>query len=690
LQEDGAGVYEQVIIRKIIFVVKSSASNPVAHASLEPAQIPPTQEMPERIRLDRVDRQIATVVGAVSFALYLRTLAPELLPGDSGEFQLAAWKLGLAHPTGYPFYLLLGWLWQHTWALAGVSPAWSLNALSALTAGVGAALLYLVMAQWTPLPTARRRLVGLYSSILLAANLTYWSQALIAEVYALHIVLMLALLLAAQALVRTPAPSRLVIFAALAGLALAHHALTLLWLPALLLYWLLSDRGWQRLPWRSWAVALLAGLLPLLLYAYIPLRAGPQASPWYHQRLGNGALSLYNNDWASFWAFVSGQSIDAGFRSAQAAWAQLPQAAWLWHYHFGWMGLAMMAAGLFWLVLTRRHAILIPTLLYVLVQQLFNLFYNIGDILVYYIPLYLVGSMWAGFGLAGLVTGEWRVARSPAATPAKPDVAALGPAGWLVGGALLLLAIRTLPITSAQIDQSGSMGARRQWESILAAAPPANAILVSNDRNEIVPLFYLQAVEEQAMGMTGLFPGIAPDARFADLGTTLETALAEGGDQPVYLIKAMPGLEIRFELQPATQPLVQVVGAVASAPSVRVDRPYGPLQLLGYDLMVNEESVEIALHWQVNEPLGENYIATAQLLGPDEHKFAQDDHAPGGDYYPTSLWKVGEAVIVRHPMPLTEPLPEAVRLLVGFYRPHDLAPLAQPLNLPLTSTSEAR
>ena len=46
-------------------------------------------------------------------ALYLRTLAPGVLGGDSGEFQFAAWLGGFAHPTGYPLYLLLGYLWTH-------------------------------------------------------------------------------------------------------------------------------------------------------------------------------------------------------------------------------------------------------------------------------------------------------------------------------------------------------------------------------------------------------------------------------------------------------------------------------------------------------------------------------------------------------------------------------------------------
>ena len=78
----------------------------------------------------------------------------------------------------------------------------------------------------------------------------------------------------------------------------------------------------------------------------------------------------------------------------------------------------------------------------------------------------------------------------------------------------------------------------------------------------MVPLFYLQQVEGRGAGLTGLFPLIAPDARFTDLVATLDTALAVG-TQPVYLIKPMPGLEIRYALAPAAPPLIAVVGPVA-------------------------------------------------------------------------------------------------------------------------------
>ena len=359
---------------------------------------------------DHTDRRLALVLGAVALAVYLRTVAPDVLPGDPGEFQFAAWNLGLAHATGYPLYLIMGWLWQHSLALVGVSPAASLNALSAVFAGMGVVLMYVVMARWTPGPLPVRRVVGVYGALLLMVNFTYWSQALVAEVYALHAVLMLALLWRAQRLVSLPTPRRLTALALLAGLALTHHALTVLWLGGLAIY-LAWTGTLRRFRPGEWARATAIGVLPLLLYVYIPLRSGPDASPWYHQMLGDTALNLYTGGWDAFWSFISGQSIGASFRPVVEAWGQLGQAGQLWLYHFGWVGLALIALGIAWLARRRQWAILGFTLAYALVQQVFNLFYAIDDILVYYIPLYVVGVLWAGFGFVGVTTGRWSAAR---------------------------------------------------------------------------------------------------------------------------------------------------------------------------------------------------------------------------------------------------------------------------------------
>ncbi|MCB0084021.1 MAG: DUF2723 domain-containing protein, partial [Caldilineaceae bacterium] len=198
---------------------------------------------------NRTDRQLAVLLFAGVFGLYLRTMAPGLLFGDSGEFQVAAWTLGLAHSTGYPLYLLLGSAWQHTLALLGVSPAYGLNILSALFGALAVSLLYLTLVQWLKSTLGIRRMVALLAALFLAVNPTFWSQNLIAEVYTLHalfLVLMLNLAYrlltanqpstdATETLERTSAVTLAAWLALVVGLSFTHHAMTMLALPSVLL-----------------------------------------------------------------------------------------------------------------------------------------------------------------------------------------------------------------------------------------------------------------------------------------------------------------------------------------------------------------------------------------------------------------------------------------------------------------------
>src|SRR5512144_509979 len=75
---------------------------------------------------------IDLLLGLVFFGLYFFTLVPAVLPADNGEFQLVAWKLGIAHPPGYALYTLAGWLFSRVFA----SPAFALNLLSAILAAI--------------------------------------------------------------------------------------------------------------------------------------------------------------------------------------------------------------------------------------------------------------------------------------------------------------------------------------------------------------------------------------------------------------------------------------------------------------------------------------------------------------------------------------------------------------------------
>src|SRR5213593_112847 len=80
------------------------------------------------------DRLIALGATLVAFCLYAATLLPGIGSGDTAEFQRVAPTLDVAHPTGYPLYTLLGWLWSHL--PLGGTPAWRMNLFSAVASAL--------------------------------------------------------------------------------------------------------------------------------------------------------------------------------------------------------------------------------------------------------------------------------------------------------------------------------------------------------------------------------------------------------------------------------------------------------------------------------------------------------------------------------------------------------------------------
>ena len=128
-----------------------------------------------------------------SFAFYAATAAPSVATvfDDSLEFQVVLPTLGIAHPSGYPLYTLLGKLF--TLLLPFRDPAGRANLLSALSAAAAVGVLYLLAQK-----IAGNRAAAATATALFAVSPAWWSQATVAEVYALHgllVVLFLYLLL---------------------------------------------------------------------------------------------------------------------------------------------------------------------------------------------------------------------------------------------------------------------------------------------------------------------------------------------------------------------------------------------------------------------------------------------------------------------------------------------------------------
>lgn len=227
---------------------------------------------PTKNPLDRWDGLIATVIFGSALALYIRTLATTLLLGDSAEYQTLAYTLGLAHPTGYPIYLLLGKLVTLLVPLRDI--AYRVNLESAIFAALGLALTYLlgkVLSGW--------RVAALLAPAALGLTRLFWWHAVIAETYdtavaALALIFLLALLW------RRLQNPWLLFWAGLAGgLSLGIHYTVLMAAPGLLVFLILSTRRGK--DWLHAVGGVLAGVA-VCLVAFFIMDAANAPSSYLH------------------------------------------------------------------------------------------------------------------------------------------------------------------------------------------------------------------------------------------------------------------------------------------------------------------------------------------------------------------------------------------------------------------------
>jgi len=235
------------------------------------------------------------------------------------------------------------------------------------------------------------------------------------------------------------------------------------------------------------------------------------------------------------------------------------------------------------------------------------------------------------------------------------------------------------------VDKSRDLGAREWAEEMLAQPIPQGAILVSNDRNEITPLLYLQHVEGRRPDLFTMFPLMLPGEEYSNVVRVLDGVLDVG--RPIYLVKPMPGLEIKYRMEPA-DPLVEVEGpAITGEPDTPKEMTLGDgLTLVGFDVEPEVPSapgeLHVSLYWRVKRELGQDYHTYLHLLDEAGQALSQSDHRPGQEFYPSSMWAPGETLLDVHVLPLPAGMEAGpLTLIAGAYEYPSLAPLGGPLNL---------
>ena len=445
----------------------------------------------------------AAIVFAASFALYCFTLAPTVTLVDSGELILAAHGLGVAHPPGFPLYVLLA-------HLASLVPAGSvavrIHLASALFAALAAATMTLLVTELMLVPVLKRTRknekkksteddaaappsmalvlgTALLAGLLFAFSRTLWAYATIAEVYTLNAFLIVTVLwlmfgwrrefLAAHADKADPSYQKLYIAALVFGLAMGvHHVTVVLFLPSLavLVY---GSAGKQFFMSRRFLYAALIAIAGLSIYIYLPLAAS--RSPlmnWGDPRTLD-----------ALWRHVTGKQYQVFFEFSAA---RMLDSIRLLSRELGvvWLpaGLVFAAAGfadgfrkarlMFWFLIV-----------VVLLDIVYCLFYGpTEDKDAYYLPAFIsiiiaasYGFRWAMRSISDLLS---------VLTPGRT--------------ALILLAVPVIALASnfAYNDRHRYYLAHDYVENTLAAIEP-RGMLITSDWQLYSPSLYVREIEGQ-------------------------------------------------------------------------------------------------------------------------------------------------------------------------------------------------
>jgi len=568
------------------------------------------------------DRTISRRIGlalcvGLPLLIYLPDLSPYVGRADTFEFQVVAPQLGIAHPSGYPLYILIGKLFS---ILPVGSPAWRVNLSSAVFAALAAGMLFLTLCEIT----TQHRVISTFAALTLAFSPTLWSRAIEAEVYALNTFLVtLGLWLATHGVTgKSPTAKVLPAFGLLTGVAMASH-ITLGALALMILPLLLNAR--PRLKFRTWLHTAALGITGLLLYLYIPLR-------W---------PAVNHGEWMSpahFLRFIT--NAESGGALHPLAFVQDP-GRWrlvfrLLQLQIGWVGLALAATGFIYL-LRRHRALGAGSVLAFSAWVWFNLSFYVADpdYSAFLIPGHTVLIFWAGLGMQRLSAWAYKTTsvneqRIPALVP------------HIVLSACALLPLSRLWVTGPTLDTLAVGKSDEAWARYALRQELASGAAILADSEKFPPLYYLQQIE-----------GLRPDLELVTLFSetqyreALETRLSVG--QRVYLARYLPGMDA-FGAR-SVGPLVEVAPPPTVSVEIPTDAPcFGDtLVLQSHRLEIDPEARpmhHLRLTWQVAAKPQQDLTVRIRLRSEGDGSIAWERPAtrPVNGYTTTQAWHEGQCV----------------------------------------------
>lgn len=580
------------------------------------------------------------LVFGISLAVYLFTLQKDVLPADSGEFQLVASQLGVAHPPGYPLYTMVGKIFT---LLTPWRPALGLNLMSAVLAAATLALTFKTVQRIAGGPLASWG--GLAATIALGTCTTFWAQATTANIR-MPTMFLMAWCLYEIARFKANSSSALGRFALALSLGLTHHASLIFVGLFFIVYLVLVEPSLLWTP-RRWIRPLVMFALGQLVWLYLPIR-GAMGALFAPSDLTSVQGFLHH-------ALARGFSGDMfAFAAPQYLFARLAVLPTLFLFQFNFVLLIASVCGALltcWRDWRLGLSLIGGWALHVYV----TITYRAPQTVEYMMPAYLLQVIALGSGIAYLA--EWAAGR--------PHLIATC-TRFAISGMLLADILNGVAHAPGYIQLAADHSTRDYVEPILHQAPTGALILA--DWHWATPLQYLQIVEGMRPDVTIEYVYPVSDVEYPM--RWLQRIDEEIERRPV-IVTHMFGVQFaasRYIFQPLGRAF-----RVSDQPVYQMPAGLTPVQLnfenrigiIGYHLDRAElcagHSFELELAWQPLAMLDQEYSFTVRI-SKDQALIAQRDRRLIGKYTP------GEVRVEQFTLPLPpDLLPGQYEIAVGVY-----------------------
>ena len=258
-----------------------------------------------------ISKTIFTILAFfIPLIFFCGTANPDVTFTDSGELAGACISLGIAHPTGYPLFTILG----HLWALLPIplkTIQW-LNFFASFCTALSVAVFFnintIILGYILKLKPNRKRnakkikpkepkvvksfvsddfilIISLINALIYAFSMTVWQQSNSIEVYSLQLLMMNLIIFSMLKACFVEGATRKyhILTAFLLGLGFSNHMTTILLVPGILFLYFKpfnQKATFDQSKLKFLAFLIIPFLLGLSFYIYLPLRSA--ASPEFN------------------------------------------------------------------------------------------------------------------------------------------------------------------------------------------------------------------------------------------------------------------------------------------------------------------------------------------------------------------------------------------------------------------------